>query len=279
MRSAVRAFLESRYARLVTPLLLVILTAAFFWILLQAPFWIAFVPCVIVGHRIGILLHEFMHGIPFRRYRDNLNVVTFVDGLMLLFGMLEVFRGTHLEHHRWLNTGRDPARESDARTRAQHRIASAFELFQYLVYLADTLAGRKPYIRGRRILCSAAISTVAILGWVWAGHAEVVWKVMAISVFTTLVPVSLRGAVEHYNHPGAPGATNEYRVWIPLFNLNRHLHHHEDSTVPWYLLEFKTGKPLPNWHYFTHWFRVYITHDYELMRPLKHRVEGREEQA
>jgi fatty acid desaturase len=267
MRSVARAFLESRYASCVTPLLLIILTAGYLWLLVRLPFWIAFVPCVIVGHRMGILLHEFMHGIPLRRYRDNLNVVTFVDGLLLLFGMLEVFRGTHLEHHRWLNTGRDPARESDSRTRARRRILPAFEPFQYLVYLADTFGGRKPYIRAGRILSSALISVAAIGFWVAVGRADVVWKLLAVTVFTTLVPVSLRGAVEHYNHPSAPGATNEYRVWIPLFNLNRHLHHHEDSTVPWYLLEYKTAEPLSHWHYFTHWFRVYVTHEFELMRP------------
>jgi fatty acid desaturase len=64
-------------------------------------------------HRIGVLLHDYLHGIPFRRRRNNLAMVSLFDGLMLMFGTLEVFRGTHLAHHRWLNTPRDPAMETE----------------------------------------------------------------------------------------------------------------------------------------------------------------------
>ena len=31
-------------------------------------------------------------------------MLSVVDGLTLMFGTLELFRGTHLSHHRWLNT-------------------------------------------------------------------------------------------------------------------------------------------------------------------------------
>lgn len=34
------------------------------------------------------------------------------DGLLLTFGLADLFRGTHLAHHRWINTERDPAYES-----------------------------------------------------------------------------------------------------------------------------------------------------------------------
>ncbi len=30
------------------------------------------VPGVLLAHRIGVLLHEYLHGIPFRNYRNNL---------------------------------------------------------------------------------------------------------------------------------------------------------------------------------------------------------------
>ena len=71
-----------------------------------------------------------------------------------------------------------------------------------------------------------------------------VWKLIAINAFTVLVPASLRGAIEHHGPPGATGFANEYRVWITLFNLNRHVHHHEDMRCPWYLLQFRTPQPL-----------------------------------
>jgi fatty acid desaturase len=269
MRRLFHAFLTSRYSRVVTPMMLVALTVVYVLLLLRAPFWIAFVPGVIVAHRIGVLLHEFIHGIPFRRYVDNHNVVTFFDGYMLMWGTMEVFRGTHLAHHRWLNTDLDPARESDGRTRGQGWVAAlaALEAFQSLVYLRDALAGRKPYVQRLRMVLSFLLSLLAVLLWIRAGHSEVVWKMLSINLFTTLVPISLRGAVEHYSHPDDPGSTNEYRVWIPLFNLNRHIHHHEEPHLPWYLLEFKTADPLSHWHYFIHWVRVYVTHDFRLMRP------------
>src|SRR5678816_3782463 len=59
------SFLQSRYAPLLTHASLLLLTASLFAVLLRFPFWIAFVPCAIVQHRIGVLLHEYIHGIPF----------------------------------------------------------------------------------------------------------------------------------------------------------------------------------------------------------------------
>ena len=86
---------------------------------------------------------------------------------------------------------------------------------------------------------------------------------------TTLVPISLRGAIEHHSHRGDPGFANEYRVWIPLFNLNRHVHHHEEPTVPWYLLEYRTHNPLHEWNYVTHWVNVYLRREFVLMQPMR----------
>jgi hypothetical protein len=93
-------------------------------------------------------------------------------------------------------------------------------------------------------------------------------KILLLTAFNTLVPVSLRGALEHHSHPGDTAFANEYRVVIPLFNLNRHVHHHEDPRCPWYLLQYRTEKPLWTLHYITHWFHVYVLRDYVLMRPM-----------
>ena len=108
------------------------------------------------------------------------------------------------------------------------------------------------------------------------GRPDMVWKILLISVFTTAVPVSLRGAIEHHSQPGDPGFANDYRTVIPLFNLNRHIHHHEDPRCPWYLLEFRQEPPLPAGHYFTHWFGVYWRRELVLMQPQRRAAVHRE---
>jgi len=264
-------FLHSKYAPFLTHISLILLTVAFFGLLLQAPYWLAFLPCVVLGHRIGVLLHEYFHGIPFRQYRHNLVVATLWDAFLMFFGMLELFRGTHLAHHKWLNTELDGARETSERTgKSRLRdVIAGLEAVQQLTYLWDALRGRKPYIRGHRLLLGFVLSALAVWFWVSIGHGEIVWKVLGVSAFTTLVPISLRGAIEHHSHRGDPGFANEYRVWIPLFNLNRHVHHHEEPTVPWYLLEYRTQNPLHEWNYVTHWVNVYLRREFVLMQPMR----------
>ena len=44
-----------------------------------------------------------------------------------------------------------------------------------------------------------------------------------------------------------------------MFNVNRHIHHHEDATVPWYRLEWRAATPLPSRAYLTHWYRAHVT--------------------
>lgn len=246
------------------------MTVSFFVLLVRIPFWVAFVPAVVVVHRVGVLLHEYFHGIPFRKYRYNLAVVTILDGLLLMFGMFELFRGTHLAHHRWLNTELDSAKETAGRrsgVRVLDMLAST-EAVQHVFYLVDALRGKKTYISAMRILLGTVLSFVAISCWHFLGHPEIVWRIFAITIFTSIVPVSLRGAIEHHSYPNDPNFANEYKVWIPLFHLNRHIHHHEEPTLPWYLLQFRTSTPLSHWNYFTCWFQVYVRREFVLMQPM-----------
>ena len=268
--SAWQAFLRSRQAVVFTHASLAILTVSLYLLLWIRPFWLVFVPAVIVGHRVGVLVHEYIHGIPFRSYRANLAVIACFDGALLMFGLLELFRGTHLAHHRWLNTPRDPAFES-VQSAAPGRATGwigALETVQYGRYLGQALAGRHPYVRRGRIAAGAALSVAWFGFWVLVGRPDVPLKLMAVSLFTTLVPVSLRGAIEHFSRRGDPGFSNEYRVIIPLFNLNRHTDHHENPRTPWYLLQYRTARPLWTLHYFTHWFHVHVRGDYVLMQPM-----------
>lgn len=266
--SAWRRFLHGPHAPLLTHGSLAIVTTAVFVLLLRLPFWLAFIPCAILEHRVGVLLHEYIHGIPFRKYRWNLRVLSAWDGLMLMFGLTELFRGTHLAHHRWLNTEKDPAHAAE-RTNTSRRWgpAAALEAVQHLIYLVESFRGRHPYVIPSRIVFGVLLSLAWIAFWIAVGRPDIPLKLIALTVYNTLVPVSFRGAVEHHSHRGDEMFANEYRVLIPLFNLNKHVHHHEEPRRPWYLLEYRTGRPLWTIHYFSHWFRVYVIRDYVLMRP------------
>jgi fatty acid desaturase len=270
-RGVWQRFLHSGLAPLLTHGSLLILTLALLLLLVFVPVWIAFVPGVLLVHRIGVLLHEYLHGIPFRNYRDNLAVYGFFDGALLMFGMMELFRGTHLAHHRWLNAEGDNAVRSVQTPQPRNRLLSwitATEAVQHFIFLWDALHGRQPYVRLSRLVFGAALSTLCVALWCQLGRGDIVLTLMAMNAFTALIPASLRGAIEHHGPPGSSGFANEYRVSIPLFNLNRHVHHHEDMRCPWYLLTFRTLHPLDRRHYFTHWYRVYVKHDYVLMRQM-----------
>lgn len=267
----VSPILLGRHAPWLTHGCLLLLVGAYGWLLVAVPFWVAFVPAVIVAHRIGTLLHEYIHGIPFRRYGDNHAVVTAVDGLLLTFGAMEMFRVDHLQHHKWLNTDHDHASATVNKTgqSKMRNILAGVSFLQYLLGLWDTVLGRRPQVSRPRMLLSVLLSAAMIVAWNVGGHGDVVGKIFLVTVVTMLGPVSLRAAIEHHNAPAADGFANEYRVVVPLFNLNRHIHHHEDPTLPWYLLEWRTPRPLQRLHYLTTWFRVYVTREYRLMRPMR----------
>ena len=250
----------------------IVMTSVLFTLLLTLPFKFAFIPAVLLTHRIGVMMHEYIHGIPFRRYANCLRVLAFFDGLMLMFGLLELFRATHLSHHRWLNSPGDSAHDN------QHtKVASApikgvlasLEVTQHLKFYWEALHGLHAYAKPRRIAFCAALTGAWIIFWFVTGRPDMVWKLMALTAFTTTFPVSLRGAIEHHGEPGAGGFANEYRTLIPLFNLNRHIHHHEQPALPWYLLEYRTPEPLHWRHYYTYWVRAYILHELVLMEPMK----------
>lgn len=266
-----QGFLGSRRAALMTHGCLVVMTAAVFVLLIATPAWIALVPCALLHHRIGILVHEYIHGIPFRRYRHNLAVVSLFDGLVLGFGFLELFRATHLTHHRWLNTERDPAHQpaqpaSGPGSRIL-RVLWALEAPQHVRFMAHALAGKVPIVRPRLLIAGMVQSAAWVAFWIAIGRVEIVIYLLVLAAWTTLVSSSLRGAAEHHDLPGTDRATNEYRVVLPLFNMNRHVHHHASPTTPWYLLRFRTASPLPRRVFVTHWIRVYVTRSYRLLRP------------
>ena len=264
--SAWQRVLHSPHAAWLTHGSLLALTALYVWLLLALPFWIALLPGVLVGHRIGILLHEYLHGTPFRRYEHNLQVFTLWDGALLLFGLFELFRASHLSHHRHLNTDAEELAPPGRASATGGGFVRELELVKHFVYLADALRGRLPFVRPGRLLAGFAISLGCIALWCGGGRADVVVKILAINLVTLIVPVSLRAAVEHHSHSADPASTNEYCVTLPIFNLNRHIHHHEEPRCPWYRLQWRTERPLPASSYVTHWWRLHVRKEFARMR-------------
>lgn len=249
---------------------LVVLTGVLFALVLALPFAVAFFPAAVVSHRVGVLLHEYLHGIPFRRASGNHRVLNAWGGLLLFGGLLELFRGTHLAHHRWLNRPGDPGVQSAEAPRPRSRLLAwlfVLEGIQHLTFLGAAFRGRYPLVRPRAMALEALQSAAWVAFWVAIGEPWMPAKIWALIAYNTLVPISLRGAVEHHGPRGARGSANEYRPLLPLFNLNRHIHHHEEPTRPWYRLEYRTGRPLPWTCYFTHWFHAYVKRDYVLLSP------------
>ena len=274
-RPYVRQFVRSRFAPFLTHASLLLLTVLYYSLLLHLPLWAAFVPCVFLAHRVGVMLHEYFHGISLDRYRDNLAVVTLWDGIMMTFGVMQVVRGMHLSHHKWLHVPAPDHKHAyvhdEKHARGIFSFAAAFDAVRHLSWLADGLRGKKPYVRASRIVLGIVLSAIVLAAWVLVGHGDILWRSFAVVVFTVFVPMSLRGAIEHSGAPGDPGFANEYTTFFPIFNINRHIHHHEDPTVPWYLLEWRTTNPLPAWNYVTHWFGVYITRELVPMQPMPKR--------
>ena len=224
--------------------------------------------CAVLQHRIGVLLHEYIHGIPFRMQKHNQWVLSLYDPLMCAFGLLQLFRGSHLAHHRWLNTERDPAHQSAQRTAGQGALGllAALELPQHLQYLRDAVAGRQAFARRSRLLFGFVATVLWVAGWCAFGLGRVPLTICALSIYNAVVSSSLRGAVEHQSDHANPMFANEYRSFVPLFNINRHIHHHLDPRCPWYRLRF-LGRPLPAHAFVTHWFKTYVTKRYVMMRP------------
>jgi fatty acid desaturase len=268
-------FRNSRYSPVLTHCSLAGISLCMFWLLLRFPFWIALAPCAIIHHRVGILLHEYVHGIPLRKYRQNLWVLTIFEGLLLSCGMFELFRATHLAHHKWLNTDRDPAMQGESEKGNSGSIwgrLTVLEASQQVKFLMLYLKGKVPYVRTSQFVRGFVVSLLAMFAWIYFGHAGVIVKLGVLTLTTSLFS-SFRGAVEHHGPPGESSFSNEYRVWISLFNLNRHLDHHLNPTRPWYNLRFQTENPLPPVCYWTYWFHTYIKRDYVMLPPQAHPAE------
>ncbi len=275
--SRLTRFLESAYAPLITHGLLASTLAAEYWMILRLPLWAALAPCVLLQHRIGILLHDYVHGSPFRRYRHSLWVLTAVDSLLLNFGAFEVFRGTHLAHHRWMNTPQDPGFWVEPPDPPKSALIPAlWRFFQtlrgdvslYFRFLRQPNHPHYTYVKGFRVALAFGLSAAWLVLLAMTGLDRVAVALVVIQV-CLIPPLVLRAAIEHSSWHGDSRFANEYHVYLPLMNRNRHVHHHLEPARPWYLLRFVTPDPLPPLSYWKHWRHVFIARDYTLMQPLR----------
>jgi fatty acid desaturase len=277
-------FIRGEHAHWITHASLLVLMLAEFVLILRTPLFVALIPCVMIQHRIGILLHDYVHGIPCRHYRNSLLILGLLDPLLLYFGAVEIFRGTHLAHHRWMNTEKDPGFWCEPA--GPPRVTALVPFWRLLYTLRGDMSlylrfpGRHQhphyrYVKPRRVILGLAGSAVWVFLLVTAGLSKAAVSLVAIQV-AVIVPLSLRAAIEHSSYRSDTNFANEYHVWLPMFNRNRHVHHHLEPTIPWYLLEFRTPNPLPPLSYWKHWYHVFIKGDYVMMRPLKGSEELRE---
>ena len=87
-------------------------------------------------------------------------------------------------------------------------------------------ARRAPLWKRHRVVIGILLSVACIGFWVLIGVPWMVLFLMGFNIYNSMVSSSLRGAVEHHSYPGDPNFANEYKTWIPLFNLNRHIDHY-----------------------------------------------------
>ena len=76
------------------------------------------------------------------------------------------------------------------------------EITHYFAFYWEAWRSRHPYVRSHRLALGVGLSLASIAFWIAVGRGDVVWKLMVLTAFTTAVPVSFRGAIEHHSEAG-----------------------------------------------------------------------------
>jgi len=139
------------------------------------------------------------------------------------------------------------------------------EGLQYLGYFIRNARGKSIRALLPRLLAAAAQSAFWVAFWVYVGRADIPARLLLLTAFNALIPTSLRSAIEHNGPDSNRRAANDYKVLIPMFNINRHIHHHEEPRLPWYRLEYRTDRPLGTRDYFNYWWRAHVTREFHLL--------------
>jgi len=252
-RERIRALHRLRPAWNLVPLVFIALWAGAAWAELRFPLWpVRAAAVVLIGacvHSLAILMHEGIHGNLFRnRILDRW--AGFAFGAPALFSCT-AYRVTHLLHHRFNRTARDPD-EFGNLSRNRLVLSVAFYAWwgigmaAYLVHVPVTALIRGSRAQKRDVLLEMGLLAALYAALFWAA---VRWGFLDAVLWAWVYPMgvaallgSSRGWAEHMmtraGHPLTQTRTVTSNAVVSFFmcNLNYHLEHHLFPAIPWYNL-------------------------------------------
>jgi len=207
---------------------------------------------VIIGfaiHGLAGLLHETIHGSMFRNRRLDY-WAGLLTGLPALLGVT-AYRVTHLPHHWYNRTERDPAEIMNI---SKNKTVVSIFFYLWLVggmflMIVTTPFGAQKYAKRdeKRLIVAeyltllAVIAGLALAGWRF-GFLRALFEVWGVPLIVAALIANVRGWSEHMltlpGHPLTQSRTvSSNRLLSLLFvNANYHLEHHLFPGMPWYNL-------------------------------------------
>lgn len=214
------------------------------------------IPCwIMMGfamHGLGVFMHEGAHNMLFGGAIDR--VIGFFCGLPLLFSCSN-YRATHILHHRYENTDKDPD---------NLEANMPFKPLRWLVFYGWFIVGMPMYVSllvlvgpfraetwKERFAC--VLETTLMVGTYYGVYLAVtnygLWDVFfngwLMGLAAAIIIANVRGLAEHtiLHHTDPPNQLKSTRAirtngFIRFFfnNQNYHLEHHLFPRVPWYNL-------------------------------------------
>lgn len=210
-------------------------------------------------HAIAVLMHDGAHASLFRRRWLN-DLISDLFLAFPLFVSTTLYRRHHLDHHRYLNTERDPDLDAAA---LQHTSAEWRRLFLgdvtglNLLKTVDTLDqfSLLPVLRGNRTVaaamgrnrltlfacCMLALAAVLTLTGGWLAYL-LLWILPSLTALSLIL--RLRAVAEHVGcdlDAGIGGTRTVLAGLVEQFlfspcRINYHLAHHLFPSVPFYNL-------------------------------------------
>ena len=211
-------------------------------------------PCwIVIGltlHGLGVFMHEGAHGSLFRIGWLN-RCVGFLCGLPVFFSCA-CYRATHLLHHKYENTARDP---DNLYANIRSPLLRSFVFFTWFavgaplyIVVITIMAPFRASTAKERLACVAETLAIAALHGTlfYAASRYAFWPVLLNGwlmggVFAVLI-ANFRGLAEHTQlwqtdppNPFHSTRTTRSNAIISFFfnNQNYHLEHHLFPGVPW----------------------------------------------
>lgn len=239
-----------------------LIALAMFLAVQTATWWaygVAFVVVATRQHALLMLYHDAVHGLLARSLRVNDFLINLFVGAPNVLPV-EFYRPLHLTHHRKLGTEEDPERVLlYADQPWQYQPLPAKKLLIQLLGDLFVVNGIRTMLAWRRVFGEIELpraALVPIIIWLIVVVAFV-WKLPQAAVpvlllwFLPLLTLTnlLQKLRSFAEHSGGPGVTPGWEDWtytwrvgwlgrltIWPYNINRHLEHHAQPSVPWHSL-------------------------------------------